>query len=203
MRFADGAPLETIKLATPVGLYLSNLSKVVYTGGEGDTLTAQYWTSLSELLINNCPQVDWEALLTKFIASSAPNKFLRITGIDKTAPVTWLDQFEGFYGLDANGGQITTSAQLIGTLHLPDYTDDDIVSEYQAKYPTLTIRQPEYTIIEGDESITDERAFNTTITGNITNLDNNTGARNSTQYVPSGHITNILSRCHRYLGKLI
>lgn len=63
--------------------------------------------------------------------------------------------------------------------------------------------QPEYTIIEADESITDERAFNATITGNITNLDNNTGARNSTQYVPSGHITNILNRCHRYLGKLI
>ena len=63
--------------------------------------------------------------------------------------------------------------------------------------------QPEYTIIEADESITDERPFNATITGNITNLDNNTGARNSTKYVPSGHITNILSRCHRYLGKLV
>lgn len=63
--------------------------------------------------------------------------------------------------------------------------------------------QPEYTIIEADEAIRDEKAFNATITGNITNLDNGTGARNSTKYVPSGHITNILNRCHRYLGKLI
>ena len=203
VRFADGSPIETIKLATPVGLYLSNLSKVVYNGGDYDTISAENWNQLSELLVNNCPQVDWEKLVEKIVNSTAEDKFLRITGIDKTASLSWLDQFEGFYGLDSSGRQITTSAQLIGNLHLPDYTDDTLVKQYQDKYPTLNIMQPEYTIIEADESITDERPFNATITGNITNLDNNTGARNSTKYVPSGHITNILSRCHRYLGKLV
>lgn len=203
VRFADGSPIETIKLATPIGLYLSNLSQVVYKGGDYDTLSAQSWNQLSELLVNNCAQVDWEKLVEKIVSSTAEDKFLRITGINKTAELSWLDQFDGFYGLDANGRQITTTAQLIGTLHLPDYTDDDLVKQYQDKYPTLTIMQPEYTIIEADEAIRDEKAFNATITGNITNLDNGTGARNSTKYVPSGHITNILNRCHRYLGKLI
>ena len=103
VRFADGSPVETIKLATPIGLYLSNLSDVVYNGGDYDTLSAQSWNQLSELLVNNCPKVNWEKLIEKIVASSAEDKFLRITGIDKTADLTWLDQFDGFYGLDANG----------------------------------------------------------------------------------------------------
>lgn len=202
IRFADGSPLETIKLASPQGIYLSNIEKVVYQGGDTDTLTAQNWTQLSELLINNCPNIDWEKLVTKLIDSSAATKYLRITGINKEDNITWLDQFDGFYGLDSNGGQITTGAQLVGTLQLLDYTDDALVETYRAKYPTLTIKQPEYTLIEADETILDETSTTENSNGNITNLDNNTGARTSTKYVPSGHILNILNRCHRYLGKV-
>ena len=202
IRFADGSPLETIKLASPQGIYLSNIEKVVYQGGYTDTLTAQNWTQLSELLINNCPNIDWEKLVTKLIDSSAATKYLRITGINKEDNITWLDQFDGFYGLDANGGQITTGAQLVGTLQLLDYTDDALVETYRAKFPTLTIKQPEYTLIEADETILDETSTTENSNGNITNLDNNTGARTSTKYVPSGHILNILNRCHRYLGKV-
>lgn len=104
IRFADGSPLKTIKLASPQGIYLSNIEKVVYQGGDTDTLTAQNWTQLSELLINNCPNIDWEKLVTKLIDSSATTKYLRITGINKEDNITWLDQFDGIYGLDANGG---------------------------------------------------------------------------------------------------
>lgn len=202
IRFADGSPLETIKLASPQGIYLSNIEKVVYNNDDTDTLTAQNWTQLSELLINNCPQVDWEKLVAKLISSTATTKYLRITGIKKEGAIEWLDQFDGFYGLDENGGQVTTGAQLVGTLQLVDYTDDSKVEEYRAKFPSLTIRQPEYTIICADETILDETSTTENSSGNVTNLDNNTGAGTPKKYAPSGHILNILNRCHRYLGKL-
>lgn len=203
IRFADGSPLKTIKLASPQGIYLSNIEKVVYQGGDTDTLTAQNWTQLSELLINNCPNIDWEKLVTKLIDSSATTKYLRITGINKEDNITWLDQFDGFYGLDANGGQITTGAQLVGTLQLLNYTDDTLVETYRAKFPTLTIKQPEYTIIETNETVAQEQSTTENSVGSTTNLDNNTGYKFSNTYTPSGHIKNILSRCHRYLGKLV
>lgn len=202
VRFADGSPLETVKLATPQEVYLSNLEGLVFNNSADDTITAQNWSNLSKLLINNCPNVDWEKMVLKLLNSSASTKYLRITGINKEDSITWLDQFEGIYGLDADGGEVTTGAQLIGTLHLIDYTDDDVVAEYRSKFPTLTIKQPEYTIIEADETILDETSTTENSNGNITNLDNNTGARTSTKYVPSGHILNILNRCHRYLGKV-
>lgn len=203
IRFADGAPLKTIKLASPQGIYLSNIEKVVYQGGDTDTLTAQNWTQLSELLINNCPNIDWEKLVTKLIDSSAATKYLRITGINKEDNITWLNQFDGIYGLDANGGQITTGAQLVGTLQLLNYTDDDVVAEYRAKFPSLDIKQPEYTIIETNETVAQEQSTTENSIGSTTNLDNNTGYKFSNTYTPSGHIKNILSRCHRYLGKLV
>ena len=67
----------------------------------------------------------------------------------------------------------------------------------------LVIGEPDYTIIEIDESILDESSHTHDSKGNITNLDNNTGAKTSTPYVPSRHISTILQHCHRYLGKLV
>lgn len=66
----------------------------------------------------------------------------------------------------------------------------------------LEIGDPEYTMIEMDETILDETSMSENSKGNITNLENNTGAKTSTTYVPSGHIKSILSKCHRYLGKV-
>lgn len=203
VRFADGSPLETIKLAAPQEVYLSNLDDIVFNNGAEDTITAQNWANLSKLLINNCPQVDWEKMVLKLLNSSAATKYLRITGINKQDSITWLDQFDGIYGLDADGGEVTTGAQLVGTLQLLDYTDDDIVAEYRAKFPNLDIKQPEYTIIETNETVAAENSTTENSMGSTTNLDNNTGYRYSSTYVPSGHIKNILGRCHRYLGKLI
>ena len=203
VKFADGSPLETIKLATPQGLYLSNLEKIVYDNSAGDTLTAQDWSQLSELLINNCTGVNWERLVERLHNSSARDKYLRVTGINKQDAITWLDQFEGYYGLDDAGGQVTTSAQLVGTLQLLDYTDDEVVAQYREKFPSLVIKQPEYTIIETIETVAQENSTTENSAGSTTNLDNNTGYRTSTTYQPSGHIKNILDRCHRYLGKLI
>ena len=203
VRLADGSPLETIKLSTPQEVYLSNLDGIVFNNSAEDTITAQNWTELNKLLINNCPNVDWEKMVLKLLNSSASRKYLRVTGINKQDSITWLDQFDGIYGLDADGGEITTGAQLVGTLQLLDYTDDNVVAEYRAKFPSLDIKQPEYTIIETNETVAQEQSTTENSMGSTTNLDNNTGYRFSTTYVPSGHIKNILSRCHRYLGKLV
>lgn len=71
------------------------------------------------------------------------------------------------------------------------------------KVNSLTIGELDYTTIEIDESILDESSHTHDSKGNITNLDNNTGARTSTTYLPSGHISTILKQCHRYLGKVV
>lgn len=202
IKIAEGSPVSTVKLSTPQELYLSNLKNIVFKDTEEDTITAQNWTTLGKLLINNCPNIDIDKLVSKLLNSSAKTKYLRITGIDRTDTITWLDQFEGVYGLDTNGDEITTGAQLIGILHLLDYTDDTIVDEYRTKFPSIAIKQPEYTIIETNENVADESSTTENSMGSTTNLDNKTGYRYSSTYVPSGHITNILSRCHRYLGKL-
>lgn len=203
IKLADGAPISIIKLSTPQEVYLSNLKNIIFKDSSDDTITAQSWANLNKLLINNCPNVDWEKLVTKLLASGANVKYLRVTGINRTDNITWLDQFNDIYGLDEDGTEITTGAQLIGTLQLLDYTDDNIVEEYKTKFPTLVIKQPEYTIIETNETVADESSLTENSMGSTTNLDNNTGYRHSSTYVPSGHIKNILSRCHRYLGKLI
>lgn len=203
IKIAEGSPISTIKLAIPQELYLSNLKNIIFKNNSSDTLTAQNWTSLSKLLINNCPNIDLEELISKLLNSSANIKYLRVTNINKKSDITWLEQFNGIYGLDENGIEVTTGAQLIGTLQLLDYTDDTIVEEYKNKFPSLIIKQPEYTLIETDETIADESSISENSMGSTTNLDNNTGYRTSTTYIPSGHIKNILNRCHRYLGKLI
>lgn len=202
IKTADGAPISNIKLSTIQELYLSNLKNIVFKDSEKDTLTAQNWTTLGKLLINNCPNIEWKKLFTKLKSSSANTKYLRITGINESNDLTWLDQFEGIYGLDANGGEVITGAQLVGTLQLLDYSDEDLVASYRAKYPSLVIKQPEYTLIETDETVADETGTSWDIAGSTTNLDNKTGYRYSTKYAPSGHISKILNSVHRYLGKV-
>lgn len=213
IRIADGAPLEQLHLNAPTGIYLSNYDKLKFNeSSTTDTLTVQNWTILNTLYVNNCPNVDWTKLMTRLVESTATTKYVRITGIDVEGNITWLDTFEGMKGLDSNGNILDTNAQIIGTLTLRDYTDDAIVATYKAKYPTMNIKQPPFTLIEIDETVTDEtykgdgnaelNGVSAAIIGCIRNLDNNTGNTTGNIYSHSGHITNILNRCHRYLGKL-
>lgn len=194
---ADGCPLQTLKLATPTAIYLSNLQNIKFNNTAEDTLTAQDWTKLDTLSVNSCPNVDWMKLVNKLSASTATNKYLKITGINETKALSWLDQFESFKGLSGDG-----HAELSGTLQLIEYTDDDAVDAARAKYPALSIKQPEYTLIELDETVTDESGYGTSACC-VSNLDNETGLIYNTDYVPSGHIAKIFKNTHRYLGKLI
>lgn len=216
VRFAEGAPLETVKLASPQKLFLSNLNTLSFHDRADDTLTAQSWAELDSLLVNKCPNIDWMKLVEKLKASPAETKYLRITGIDmevttetdiETGKITipFLEQFRGYVGLDAYGSIITTGAQLEGTIRLTDYTDDDVVAQYIEDFGNdglLKIKQPEYTLIATSETEQGEGSTTENSRGSTTNLDNNTGYGTPYSYVVSGHIKNIINRCHRYLGKL-
>lgn len=195
----EGCVISDVKLNAPSTLILSNLANIYY-GGTEDTLTVQDWSAINRVVINNAPNVDMSLILEKLNASSTTNKALRIEGLKKTiTSITWLDQFEDYLGLeigeDGTYGP-TTAKTIYGTITLSDYTDDDLVETYKAKYPGLTIRQPEFTLIRSTELASD-------ITGAlITNVDNNTGYGTDNAYTPSGHINKILNNTHRYLGKV-
>lgn len=58
----------------------------------------------------------------------------------------------------------------------------------------MNIIQPEYTMIEFDDTVADD--------ANVSNLDNKTGYKYGNDYVPSGHITALLKKRHRVLAKV-
>ena len=96
-------------------------------------------------------------------------------------------------GIDAEGNA-TATCGLTGNYRLTRYLDEETYEAYCAHYPELNIRQPQYTMIEFDDNITDE--------ANVSNLDNATGSKYGTDYVPSGHIAAIRSRRFRCLAKV-
>ena len=82
-------------------------------------------------------------------------------------------------GVDENGGNVDT-CRLVGTYRLTQYKADEEYDALQRHFPELNIVQPEYTMLESDESVADY--------ANISNLDNGTGYKFGNDYKPSGHI---------------
>ena len=95
-------------------------------------------------------------------------------------------------GVDEQGGN-TPTCRLVGRCRLTQYMDDAELAAMQAHFPELTIEQPAWTCIEFDDAVSDP--------ANISNLDNRTGYRFDTPYIPSGHVARILAQRHRCLGK--
>lgn len=183
--FAKGAPLASAMLpSTLTVLKLEYLSKLTLDG-----LTLEGYSNVTTLIVDGCPGINWETLLGR---CSKVNR-LRVTGIDKTDDGTWLSKFMSMGGIDADGNATDTCA-LVGTIRLTKYMDDESYAKYAKHFPELNIRQPEYTMIEFDDSVADD--------ANITNLDNNTGYDSGTEYVPSGHILQIFAKRHRVLAKV-
>ena len=96
-------------------------------------------------------------------------------------------------GVDSDGNTTDTCA-LVGTVQLTRYIDDDTYSALKAHFPELNIRQPEYTMIEFDDEVSDD--------ANVSNLDNGTGYKYDNAYEVSGHISAILKQRHRVLAKV-
>jgi len=182
---ADGAPITTLMLpSTLTTLRLQHLQKLTESG-----LTVEGYSSIQTLLFNDCPSLDWETIAGKCGAL----KRLRVEGIDMEGDGGLLDTYMSYGGVDA-GGNYTDTCALVGTYRLTKYMADEQYETYVAHYPELNIVQPEYTMIEADDTVADD--------ANVSNMDNGTGYKYGTAYEPSGHISAILKKRHRALAKV-
>ena len=183
--FAKGSPLtEAMLPGTLTVLRLEYLSKLTTDG-----LSLESYANVKTLIVDGCPNINWETLLAR--CSNVAR--LRVTGISKSDDGTWLSKFMSMGGIDADGNATETCA-LVGTVHLTHYMDEEEYAKYTAHFPELNIKQPEYTMIEFDDSVADD--------ANVTNLDNGTGYASGITYKPNGHILKILSQRHRVLAKV-
>ena len=182
--FAPGSPLSVAVLpATLQTLELRYLNKL-----SNDHLTLEGTANINRLVVDSCTLIDWQRLL----AACASVRYLRITGIDMEGDGTLLRNLMEMGGVDENGGNVS-SCRLVGTYRLTRSMTDDEYEAAVAHFPELTIIQPKYTMIEFDDTVADD--------ANISNLDNLTGYKYGNTYVANGHITKILAKRHRVLGK--
>lgn len=185
VNFAQGAPLTSVMLpATLQTLELRYLGKLTTSG-----LTLEGTSNINRLVVDNCPGVDWQTLH----ARCGNVKYLRVTGIDMEGDGSLLASLMQTGGVDENGGNVE-SCRLVGTYRLTRYIDDETYAAYIKHYPELNIEQPEYTMLESDESVADD--------ANLSNLDNGTGYKYGSDYKPSGHVAAILKNRHRVLAKV-
>lgn len=185
VNFAQGAPLTSVTLpATLQTLELRYLGKLT-TGG----LTLEGTSNINRLVVDNCPGVDWQTLH----ARCGNVKYLRVTGIDMEGDGSLLASLMQTGGVDENGGNVE-SCRLVGTYRLTRYKNDEEYEALQQHFPELNIEQPEYTMLESDESVADD--------ANLSNLDNGTGYKYGNDYKPSGHVAAILKNRHRVLAKV-
>lgn len=185
VNFAQGAPLTSVTLpATLQTLELRYLGKLTTSG-----LTLEGTSNINRLVVDNCPGLDWQTLH----ARCGNVKYLRVTGIDMEGDGSLLASLMQTGGVDENGGNVE-SCRLVGTYRLTRYVDDETYAAYIEHYPELNIEQPEYTMLESDESVADD--------ANLSNLDNGTGYKYGNDYKPSGHVAVILKNRHRVLAKV-
>ena len=185
VNFAQGAPLTNVTLpASLQTLELRYLSKLTNGG-----LTLEGTSNITRLVVDKCPGIDWQVLK----ARCGNVKYLRVTGIDMEGDGNLLSSLMATGGVDENGGNVDT-CRLVGTYRLTSYKADEEYEALQAHFPELNIVQPEYTMLESDESVADD--------ANISNLDNGTGYKYGNDYKPSGHIEAIFKNRHRVLAKV-
>lgn len=183
--FAQGAPLYTCVLpSTLQTLELRYLNKLT-----NSRLTLEGTNNITRLVVDNCAQLNWQTLYNR----CANVKYLRVTGIDLEGDGSLLRTLLKVGGVDENGGNVDT-CRLVGSYRLTKYVADEEFGELTAHFPELNIRQPDYTMIEFDDSVADD--------ANVSNLDNETGYKYGNDYSPSGHISAILKKRHRVLAKV-
>lgn len=182
--FAQGGTLSEAKLPATVQTlelrYLPNLAP--------SALTFAGTPAVTRLVVDNCRLIDWEALLAR-----CPNTtYLRVTGINTSGRGELLRKFLTMKGVDENGNNVNT-CRLVGTYQLTKYLEESDYNELAAHFPELNIKQPEWTVIKYDETVSDGK--------NISNLDNETGYDYDNEFRPSAHVAAILTRRHRVMAK--
>ena len=191
--FADGAPVTEVRLPdTLTTLRLRHLPLLTSEGLIGlhaDTITRLWW--------EDCPKMDWEALLETLPSVT----HLRIVGIDREGDVTWLNRYLAKGGISSSGS-LTTTCALVGTYRLTQYLGEEEYARLSAHFPELSIRQPEYTVVGYYNRWRSKEGLplELTVMDKWFNLDNGTGYGTDKPYKPSGHITRISRMRHRWRG---
>ena len=184
VRIAEGAPL--VKLSLPSSLRQLRLRSLPLLEMSG--LVVADWSSITSFDFAHCPRLDYNVLLEKMKNLER----VRIEGIDIKGDDALLKSLMKVKGLDARGSAVEYCA-LEGRYQLTKYIDDAVFADYKRHFPYLALRQPQYTILEMDDSITES--------ANISNLDNQTGARFGKAYEVSAHIKKILDSRFGCMGK--
>ena len=184
IRIAEGAPL--VKLSLPSSLRQLRLRSLPLLEMSG--LVVADWASITSFDFAHCAKLDYNLLLEKMKNLER----VRIDGIDIKGDDALLNRLMSVKGLDARGSAVEYCA-LVGRYQLTKYIDDALFAEYQKHFPELALRQPQYTVLEMDDSITE--------CANISNLDNQTGARFGKAYEVSAHIKKILDSRFGCMGK--
>ena len=191
--FAEGCPLSSLVLPdnyqTLSLLYLPKIKRSGITFGNIRNLTG--------LRVEGCSGLDGFALFKEILGMSGNKlKYVRLTGLELEGDGSDLGQWyeAALGGIDNAGNTVTGRCKLVGTYKLTKYLDDATFARYTERFDELNIRQPEYTLIEFDDDVSDD--------ANISNEDNKTGYKYGNDYVPSAHITAILNQRHRVLAKV-
>jgi hypothetical protein len=190
--FAEGALIN--KLHLPENFQTLVLRSMQYI--EWDAITFDAKNNLTGLWIENCSLIDGKKVFDEMFALKGALKYVRITGInlegDGSDLKVWYDS--GIGGIDAQGITTNTRCKLVGNYKLTKYLDEEVYAKYAERFDELNIRQPQYTMIEFDDTVPDD--------ANISNLDNETGYKFGNTYQTSAHISVIRRNRHRVLGKL-
>lgn len=132
--FATGGLIKEAYLPAINALSMSNLMHL-------ETLSIADYTTLKTLVIENCPTVDSQALIT-----AAVNLIrLRATGVDwDVQNDSWLKALMNLAGIDSAGREISQSV-LTGTAELSGGSDTFTVSEFRSTWPDLDlVYDPQY-----------------------------------------------------------
>ncbi len=189
--FAEGAAVSRLRLPENFRtLILRSMQYIAWDAIEFDDKSA-----LTDLWIENCRLIDGLAVFRELLALKGRLRHVRITGVDVEGDGSDLKEWydSGVGGIDAQGGTTDRRCKLVGTYRLTSWLEEDVLEEYRERFDELDIRQPQYTVIEFDDSVSDS--------ANISNPDNRTGYRYGNKYEPSAHVARILAMRHRVLGK--
>ena len=189
--FAEGAAVNRLHL--PANFQTLTLRSMQYI--KWSAITFDNKRNLTGIWIENCALIDGLSVFKELFSLGGRLKYVRITGLelegDGSDLKEWYDA--GLGGFDASGNTTNTRCKLVGTYRLTKYLDESEYQKYVERFDELNIRQPQYTMIEFDDTVSDD--------ANISNPDNKTGYKYGNQYVPSAHVAAILRQRHRVLGK--
>lgn len=184
IRIGEGSPLVRLELPTSLTtLRLRALPRLEMSG-----LIVSDWTTITSVELAGCPHINWRDLIDRCTRLER----LRVEGVDIVDDGVLLRRLLSIKGVDASGAGVDT-CELVGVVQLTKYIEEEEMRQWHRHYPSLDIRQPAYTVVEFDESVSDP--------ANMSNLDNNTGYKFGNAYEPSAHISAILRARKGVVGK--